>query len=147
MEENLNYFEKAPEGYSLCFQSQCASAAKCLRALAARDINKSVPKLTIVNPLSVNTTSEGECPSFKSVDKARIARGFTNALRLIPMGNVENVRKTITEQLNQRDYYYLRSGEKQMNPKMQEQIAAILTANGAPEPIEFDRYEEGIVWE
>ena len=56
------------------------------------------------------------------------------------------VRYALQEYMCERDFYYLRRGDKPIYPEMQRRIAADLAKAGAPAPIEFDRYEWRYDW-
>lgn len=147
MKNEPAHYGNAPASFPLCYKTRCASAATCLRALAARDADTTRQQLTIVNPRLTDEAGEGTCPHFRPAAKIPIAYGFIKALRKVPAGNVENVRNAFADMYNLRDYYYMRRGEKPISPERQKKIAAILIENGAPEPVTFDRYEEDIDWQ
>lgn len=147
MKHDYNYFENAPGNFGLCFKNECASAADCLRALAARDASAVPDQLIVANPLQVDAAGKGNCPHFKSAETVRIAYGFINALGTVPGKHQKDVRKAILAHFCLRNYYHLRRGDKPMYPETQQLIASILTDHGAPSPVEFDRYEDSVNWE
>lgn len=141
MATDKNFCEHVPDNFSLCFKTDCATADKCLRSLATRNINKEKVNLSIINPLLANPAGEKSCAYFRKAEQVRVAYGFRQALAKIEAGKVRSVRSAIQRLVCQRNYYYLSRGEKPIYPKMQQQIANIFSQHGLPLPIEFDRYE------
>lgn len=102
--------------------------------------------MEVVNPLLASPEGEGKCPFFRSSEKVRVAYGFKQAMALVPHGKARAVRYALQEYMCERDFYYLRRGDKPIYPEMQRRIAADLAKAGAPAPIEFDRYEWRYDW-
>ena len=100
----------------------------------------------VVNPLLASPEGEGKCPFFRRSEKVRVAYGFKQAMALVPHGKARAVRYALQEYMCERDFYYLRRGDKPIYPEMQRRIAADLAKAGAPAPIEFDRYEWRYDW-
>ncbi len=146
MDNDYNFYDQAPTNYSLCFKTDCATAGECLRSLAARDLTTDRFNLSIVNPLLANGAGGTACQFFRKAEKVRVAYGFKRAMAQIPAGKVRNVRFAVCGWVCQRNYYYLLRGEKPIFPDMQKKIASILTHNGLPAPVEFDRYEWQYEW-
>lgn len=144
--EAVNFYELAPSGYSLCLRPECASARSCLRHLAGSGLTTRYRVTTVVNPLLASPEGEGKCPFFRPGGKVRVAYGFTKAMALVPHGNARAVRYALQARMCERDFYYLRRGDKPIYPEAQRWIAAELARAGAPEPIEFDRYEWRYDW-
>ena len=99
-----------------------------------------------LNPLLADTAGESACKFFRKAEKVRVAYGFKRAMAQIPAGKVRSVRSAICGLVCQRNYYYLLRGEKPMFPDMQAKIASILTRNGLPGSVEFDRYDWLYEW-
>ncbi len=146
MEDTFNYFKNAPGDFSLCLKSGCATVNECLRGLAGRDLDRERLNLSVVNPLLADEKGGEACPFFRKEEKVRIAYGFKRAKAKVEAGQVRNLRSAICRWVCQRDYYYLLKGEKPISPEMQKKITAVLARCGAPEPIEFDRYEWKYLW-
>ena len=49
-ETGYNFCDNAPENFSFCFNKECTTADKCLRALAARDLTPKRRNISIINP-------------------------------------------------------------------------------------------------
>ena len=145
-QEAVNFYELAPSGYSLCLRPECASAHSCLRHLAGSGLTTSRYVVEVVNPLLASPEGEGKCPFFRPSEKVRVAYGFTQAMALVPHGKARAVRYALQEYMCERDFYYLRRGDKPIYPEMQRRIAADLAKAGAPTPVEFDRYEWRYDW-
>ncbi len=142
-----NLYTQAPATFGLCFQTGCATAGQCLRALAARDLTRERKYINAVNPLLVNTKGGADCPFFRKAEQVRVAFGFRNALKQVRHGEIRTVRGGIMGLVSRRGYYYLFNGERPIYPDMQRKIAGILARCGAEQPIEFDRYEYRYLWE
>ena len=146
MDNDYNFYQHAPRDYSLCFKTDCATAGTCLRARAARDLTTDAPNITVINPLLADTAGGTSCAYFRKAEKVRVAYGFKQAMALVPHGKARAVRYALQEYMCERDFYYLRRGDKPIYPEMQRRIAADLARAGAPAPIEFDRYEWRYDW-
>lgn len=134
-----------PITYPLCLQHDCPVADSCLRHEAYAKMSGPVrPHLTIVNPAIVRPGHE--CPSYQAAMPVRIAYGFLGLLSRLPHGQVAAVRQEICESYPERTYYKLRSGERPLTPREQQEVAAIFVAHGLQEPVEFDRYAEEYEW-
>lgn len=141
-----NFYDNAPANYNYCFKSDCATADKCIRALATKNLTQKRISLNIVNPLLVNTEGGSACPHFKKAEKIRIAYGFKEAMSKIAYGRAHKVRSAVCKYVCTRNYYYMLRGEKPISPDMQNIITSILQLNGLTSPIEFDRYEWQYDW-
>ena len=146
-ETGYNFCDNAPENFSFCFNKECTTADKCLRALAARDLTPKRRNISIINPLQVNPEGGAACPFFRMAEKQRIAYGFQKAMNQVKHGEIRMVSAHLIGLNNRRTFYYQLSGEKPIYPATQRRIIAILAACGVPQPIEFDRYDYQYVWE
>lgn len=137
---------KFPQSFPLCNRENCPQAAQCLRRLAWDGITPDVewPILFIVNPL--HTATDGHCPSFKLAQPVIMARGFRNMLSQMPHGKVGTVASLLSASHSQRTYYKMRNGERPLTPAEQEEVVAVLTKCGAPQPITFDESYEDYLW-
>lgn len=146
MEGDYNFYEHAPRNFALCFLAGCASAGECLRALAGADVGTDREVVPVVNPRLADEGGRGRCPRFKVAERVRVAYGFRRALGRVPAGRVTGVRNAACARMSERTYYRLMRGDRPMLPDEQEHMAALLVAHGAPEPVEFDRYEWRYGW-
>lgn len=133
-----------PGSYAHCFDASCPLAARCLPRLAADCLTDDVTQVMAVNPR--RCSHDEQCPYFRPAEEVRMARGFMHALGTVPMANVHKVERAVMALYNRCYYYRMRRGTYALTPEQQEQIARILTENGAAQPVEFDAYEMELDW-
>ena len=78
MKEEIS-FTQVPFNYPLCLNEQCPKAATCLRQLAMQSMPTEKDYWKIISPKRLATV-KGECPFYRSSQKARYAKGFMNML-------------------------------------------------------------------
>ena len=78
MKEEIS-FTQVPFDYPLCLNGQCPKAATCLRQLAMQSMPTEKDYWKIISPKRLATV-KGECPFYRSSQKARYAKGFMNML-------------------------------------------------------------------
>ena len=66
-----------------CLNEQCPKAATCLRQLAMQSMPTEKDYWKIISPKRLATV-KGECPFYRSSQKARYAKGFMNMLNSLP---------------------------------------------------------------
>ncbi len=147
MDNGYNFYDNAPGNFSLCFKAGCASAGRCLRWLAGRDLGTGTRFVSVANPLLADGRGEGACPFFRRAEKVRVAYGFKRAMGQVPSGRVAGARAAVFPMISRRYYYYLLNGDRPLWPEDQEQVASVLQGYGVPAPVEFDRYEWQYRWE
>lgn len=133
-----------PGNYAHCLETECPVGAQCLRRLAADCLPDDMEQFYAVNPRRVR--HDEQCPYFRPAKEVRMARGFMHALGTVPMANARKVERAVTALYNRCYYYRMRRGIYVLTPQQQEQIARILTKNGAAQPVEFDAYEMRPDW-
>lgn len=136
----------APSYYGKCILKDCTASAICLRYLLYQQRAKESRQLTIVNPDFAQPQKGENCPCFRSLTPVRMARGFQNALRTVPHGNIKQVQQELIYHFCRTMFYYYRKGDRMLSPKEQKYVSDVLIRFGAKEPITFDAYEEGYVW-
>ena len=82
MKEEIS-FTQVPFDYPLCLNEQCPKAATCLRQLAMQSMPTEKDYWKIISPKRLATV-KGECPFYRSSQKARYAKGFMNMLNSLP---------------------------------------------------------------
>lgn len=132
---------QVPRSFAYCFCHDCASADECLRYLAKDTLAEAESIVKAVNPTHADKAGAGTCDYFRRGERVRVAFGFKQALKSLPVAGMETARNDIKALMSQRTYYYLLNGEKPISPEMQEKIATILERYGLPAEMEFDRYE------
>ena len=81
MKEEIS-FTQVPFDYPLCLNGQCPKAATCLRQLAMQSMPTEKDYWKIISPKRLATV-KGECPFYRSSQKARYAKGFMNMLNYL----------------------------------------------------------------
>lgn len=138
-------FTQVPFDYPLCLNSQCPKAASCLRQLAAQSAPADLAYWKIISPKHLSTL-KGECPFYRSSQKARYAKGFMNMLDNLPYNKRRIAIANLIAGFGQRTYYRARKGERLLLPEEQQSVLNVfkhLDANMNPE---FDSYVEDYIW-
>ena len=127
MKEEIS-FTQVPFDYPLCLNGQCPKAATCLRQLKRL------------------ATVKGECPFYRSSQKARYAKGFMNMLNSLPYNKRGIAIANLIAGFGQRTYYRARKGERLLLPEEQQSVLNVFRHLDAGMATEFDSYAEGYLW-
>ena len=132
-------FAQIPDWWEVCQNTGCPKAAGCLRQLAFRNMPDTVTKWPCVMPWAMK---DGECKSFFSSEKVRLARGFNKMFaRVRNRDDKYNMRRDLTDYLGSKgSYYRYKDGERILNPEQQQWILQLFLRYGYEEPLEFDEY-------
>lgn len=141
-----------PGNYAVCIAGgSCPLAEQCLRALAYKQLAQS-PKqsvsISIVNPNNdeIRYATE-QCKQFRSSQPKRYAKGMTHLYDHITQHQIKAVRLQVEHCFSSRRvYYYSRSGEMLISPRIQKAIAEIFRKNGIEEAPQFDDYVMDYDW-
>ncbi len=135
-----------PGNYTVCIASgSCPLAGQCLRALAYKQLaqsSKQSVSINIVNPNNdeIRYATE-QCKQFRSSQPKRYAKGMTHLYDHITQHHIKTVRLQVEYCFSSRRvYYYSRSGDMLISPRIQKAIADIFRKNGIEEPPQFDDY-------
>lgn len=120
-----------PGNYTVCIASDsCPLAEQCLRVLAYKQLAQS-PKqsvsISIVNPNNdeIRYATE-QCKQFRSSQPKRYAKGMTHLYDHITQHHIKTVRLQVEHCFSSRRvYYYSRSGDMLISPRIQKAIADI----------------------
>lgn len=145
METNYNY-AAAPASFAKCLVTDCTAANRCLRHLAAQAVPADTEQMLAVNPKRTCPAAGESCPCFRTSTAARRPRGFIRTLNALPRSEAAGVAADLIQALNRRLYYRLRKGEFALNAAHKALVENILIRHGAPQPVEFDAYEEELDW-
>ncbi|MBP3228793.1 MAG: hypothetical protein J6M53_08460 [Bacteroidaceae bacterium] len=142
-------WEDVSKTFALCPSADCAVREACLRWVAAQLLPEDKPQWMFVAPRLWRTATADGCEAFRTAEPVRMARGFTRALGDIASKHRPAVYAAICRALGtgRNHYYEMRRGQRALSPKEQDVIAAILASHGAPQPVEFDAYEQMLFWE
>lgn len=103
MKEEIS-FTQVPFDYPLCLNGQCPKAATCLRQLAMQSMPTEKDYWKIISPKRLATV-KGECPFYRSSQKARYAKGFMNMLNSLPYNKRGIAIANLIAGFGQRTYY------------------------------------------
>lgn len=149
---------EVPRGFVLCLSSGCPAAARCLRRAAAGAVPPPPDgpcDVTVVNPAcaalaqeaaAAGARPEEACHAFLPSEPVRMARGFRKAHGSVPAERYGEVKTRLTQKMGKSNFYRWRRGDCLLSPANQELVRSVLRGLGAPEPIEFDAYEEARDW-
>ena len=115
MKEEIS-FTQVPFNYPLCLNEQCPKAATCLRQLAMQSMPTEKDYWKIISPKRLATV-KGECPFYRSSQKARYAKGFMNMLNSLPYNKRGIAIANLIAGFGQRTYYRARKGERLLLPR------------------------------
>lgn len=137
--EKVNW-EGVPEGWALCFNSECQRRESCLRWQAAQQAPR---ELTVARCVTPQALQDGECQHFATTEKVRYARGFSKIYDKVTKMDYTPMRKQMTEMLSGKRYYYeYMRGERRLSPEQQLRIEQLFAEKGYAGCAQFDSYEE-----
>lgn len=138
-------FDQVPFDYSLCLDNQCPKAASCLHQLVLQSVPANKDYWNVISPKRL-ATIKGNCPFFRSSQKARYAKGFMNILDNLPYNKRRSIIGCLIAHFGQRTYYRLRKGERLLTPDKQQEVLDIISRHEIDTPFEFDAYVEDYIW-
>jgi len=137
-------WEEVPEGWALCFNSECPRHESCLRWLAAQQAPQELTVARCVTPLA---QQGGKCRHFATTEKLRYARGFSKIYDKVAKKDYTPMRKQMTEMLSGKRYYYeYMRGERRLSPEQQLRIQQLFAEKGYADSVQFDHYEENFTF-
>lgn len=139
--EKLNYND-LPSSFVHCFNSDCPMGDRCLRRQAAQEVPAERKAVACVNPMYYQNLQGQPCDLYLEKKLKLYARGFKKILASIPYAQSKSVQLSLRSHFGQAMYYRIRSGERPISPKEQEQIRYYFRQAGVNVPVEFDAYEE-----
>lgn len=138
-------FSQIPHKYLMCLNKECAKSTTCLRQIAVSNIPETVSCWRIVSPAYLSVL-KGDCPYYRSLTKARFAKGFIKALENLPHKQMKVVISNLIFTFSQRTYYRIRKGDRLLSPSEQQIVLDIFKDSGVLCTPEFDAYEENYDW-
>ena len=134
--------------FGLCAHAGCPRRADCLRYEAGLLLPADLLQWPFVNPALWRQAGAEGCAAFTPAAPQRMARGFKQAMRSVPLQNIVAVREAAMAhfKISRPAYYHMYSGRRALTPQEQQEMAALLARFGAPEPVEFDAYEDAVYW-
>ena len=133
-----------PDSWALCFNEKCAMQEQCLRWRAGQLVPEDMTVGRCVMPQALK---DGNCCYYASVEKVRIARGFSHIYKRVLKKDFTSLRLSMTSMLSGKRYYYeYMRGERPLSPEKQEMIRKLFASYGYGDCVEFDDYEESYVF-
>ena len=137
-------WEAVPEGWALCFNSDCKLKDTCLRWQAAQSAPENMTVAHCVTPIAWKGKV---CAHFASAERVRYARGFSTIYDNVKKSDYTPMRKKMTGMLSGKRYYYeYMRGERRLSPEQQEYICQLFVEWGYADCVKFDKYEEDFVF-
>lgn len=143
--ERRNILYPSPLRLPLMPQRAMPQAATCLRQLAMQSMPTEKDYWKIISPKRLATV-KGECPFYRSSQKARYAKGFMNMLNSLPYNKWGIAIANLIAGFGQRTYYRARKGERLLLPEEQQSVLNVFRHLDAGMATEFDSYAEGYLW-
>ena len=139
-------FEKAHEGYTVCYVEECPLRTQCLRWLVGQHVPTTASTYRCVNP-HFEGVATASCPMYRSDQKVRFAKGMTHIFTSNMPKRVESeVRYGVIGQTNRTYYFEYRNGSRLIPPALQERIRDLFRDNGWTGEVKFDSYVEDYDW-
>lgn len=143
--KNLTFqHSDVPGNFTLCLNSDCPLADRCLHHIVRTMVPDDELVLHVYNPAAVKGGED--CPRFRTPEPVRYAYGFEGMQeRMLPKQYVMFMDLLIAH-FSRNPYFVRRRGEFPMPPREQDYIREVLRQVGADHTMDFDRYEERINW-
>lgn len=140
MQKNELTWEKVPQGWALCFNTECPLRQSCLRWQAGQ---LAPQELTVTRCITPSALANGACPHFASAAPIQYARGFSTIYDNVLKRDYTPLRKQMTLMLSGKRYYYeYMRGERRLSPAQQEDIRELFTSWGYADSVHFDAFEQ-----
>ena len=137
MKKRFN-FNEVPEGYHLCFNSECEKHENCIRYLAG----KHIPPVMMGGPaVYPNACKNGICPYFKQTRIIHGAWGLRNLFKDIPNKDAQILKAKVTNYLGGPvATFKYQHGEMLLTPEQQEEIHNMFKKLGYEHDLVFDGF-------
>ena len=142
MSNNQSIFRTMPKHYTVCFQTECPLATKCLRRIVAQEGVLEDSVVFAVNP----ARHHGEkCKYFRENKMVRMAYGMVNSYEDVKARHIVRLRRAIINYFGRGSYYLRRNGKHAITPKEQQYIASVFSKYGYE--VQFDSFKEEVQWD
>lgn len=134
-----------PFNYPMCLNKSCSQSNTCLHQLAMQNSSDSLETCVILNPKLLAKTKES-CTFYRSNKKSEYAKGMTEMLNELPHRITKTFRNALINHFSSRTFYRIRSGERLISPKEQQEIATLLNNCGINKTPSYDSYVMEYDW-
>lgn len=131
-------FRDVPDGYHLCFNTECEKHADCIRYLAG----KHLPTIVMGGPcVYPNAWKGGSCPYFKQTRIIHGAWGLRNLFKGIAQKDAQILKAKVTNYLGGPvAAYKYQHGEILLTPEQQAHIKELFEELGYQNELVFDGF-------
>ncbi len=133
-----------PCNYPVCQHHDCPMATTCLHQIAYAMLLQNEDHLNLINPS--RCSKDAACSFYRDSSPVRYARGFTNFQKRMYPQQYDNFMTTLCLRFGRNQYFKRRRGDVLLSPEEQEVIKLTLRDVGADSSMDFDQYEENILW-
>ena len=138
MEERNFDFGRVPEGFALCFSTECPLREECMRHLAGRHAPDTLTRGLSVFP---NAYRHGQCCHYRPIRPIKAARGFGDILANVRRSDYSTMRAELVKYLGTGGTFYrYRNGERLLTPEQQEWMRQLLRRYGYEDDVQFNSY-------
>ena len=136
-------YTQFPKNYTLCPNTECPRAGRCLRQALYNNVPASITYLTILSPAASRQLAGGSCPHFRPIQLVRFARGIDALLaqlRKFPYDDAVLLRREMYEYFGKNKYYEIKNRKRLVTPEEQEEILSFFRKRGIAECPLYDEY-------
>ncbi len=133
-----------PNNYPVCQHHDCPMAATCLHHIAYVILLQSEDHLNLINPN--RCSKDAACSFYRDSSPVRYARGFTGFQKCMFPQQYDKFMTNLCLHFGRNQYFKRRRGDVLLPPEEQDMIKLMLRNVGADSSMDFDQYEEKIIW-
>src|SRR5574344_2057042 len=141
----LDSYSNSPNNYVCCIHQEFPMSETCLRQLSYKYISEERSSVLILPQTKI--TLDNTCEYFQYGKPIMCVRGFKKILSHLTIQQLQSFRELLMNQFTKRAYYGLRNGTYAILPHQQQFIKNTLLNIGFNSNIDFDSYENLIVWQ
>lgn len=143
--DKTTILSEVPQGWALCFNSQCAVSGSCLRREMARRAVMA-PTAMCVTPAALS--GDGTCTQYVSSQTVDMARGFDRAYASLRSRDARyEVRRLLTAHFGSRgSYYRAKHGQLALTPAQQQPVSQVFRQHGFAGADVFDEHFSGYLF-
>ncbi len=144
MLKDLTYRD-VPANFAFCLQSGCKRAEECLRCQAVGCLADAPAKVPVINPH--HAVTDGECPHFIAIRKARFAVGMKNMFNALPYDKAKHIKKVLIDYFRNGTFYRMKDGKKHISLEDQAYIKSVFENYGVTSEPQYDGFADHYLWE
>ena len=134
-------FDKIPVWWAVCTNQNCKMAEICLRQQVCKQMPQDIRQWTAVLP---HEWKDEDCKYFQKYETVMMAKGLNAIYKNIHQRHtLAAIRSILTAQIGSKGAYHrYKTGERLINPAMQQQIINIVHHYAPEAEVEFDQLFE-----